>query len=101
MGFFEYYFELDASKTENQVLCPFTHTVPNTTLVYHEQHPSAHVNLDKRTFHCKACSTGHSEHSFIQALYGCSFANASRLQYLYQQCESSAEWDALSLNSDT
>ena len=101
MGFFEYYFDLDASKTENQVLCPFPHTVPNTTLVYHEQHPSAHVNLDKRTFHCKACSVGHSEHSFIQALYGCNYASASRLQYLYQQCESSVEWDALALNEDT
>ena len=70
MGFFEYFFKIDDTegREEVAVCCPFPHTSP-TGAVYHEEHPSAHVNLKSRTFHCKVCNQGHSEITLITKLY--------------------------------
>lgn len=91
MGFFEKYFNLDVGGDEHAVRCPFPHHT-NTGLEYFESHPSAHVNVRDRVFHCKVCNTGHSEVSFIKALLQCSFANATRISKAFNNHETYDEW---------
>ena len=72
-------------KEETAVCCPFPHTVPGTQLNYMEQNPSAHVNLEKGTFHCKACGKGYSEAAFIKEIFGCSYNQGVRLAMQFKQ----------------
>jgi hypothetical protein len=90
-GFFQYYFNIQGGGTEKAVNCPFPHHT-STGLEYFETHPSAHVNLKERVFHCKVCGTGHSEMSFIQTVLGCTYANAIRLAKAFDNTEDMAEW---------
>lgn len=94
MGFFEYYFNIDVSENREEVAvcCPFPHTSP-TGGEYMEAHPSAHVNIKSRTFHCKVCNQGHSEVTMITKLYNTTFGNATRLSKLFNNDETLEQWD--------
>lgn len=77
MGFFEQFFgELSPNTSgEANVLCPFPHDKG------YETHPSAHVNLEKRVFHCKTCAAegrfnGLSEAAFVARLYNLPYRQA-------------------------
>ncbi|QBX06338.1 DNA primase [Paenibacillus phage vB_PlaP_API480] len=69
MIFEQYFPNLEPNdKGEASVLCPF-----------HSDHsPSAHVNLEKGTFHCKVCELGHSEVSFLAAVEGITYTAARK-----------------------
>ena len=101
MSFFRYYFGIDTSGTETAVCCPFPHTTPGSQLEYYEQHPSAHVNLDDKVFHCKSCNRGHSEQSFISAILGCTYGNALRLIQAFDNDEDRIAWDQELLHEQT
>lgn len=65
---------------EADVLCPFEHSKGYDT------RPSAHINFDKRLFHCKTCAAegrfdngGLSEISFISKYYNVTYTQASKL----------------------
>jgi hypothetical protein len=65
---------------ECDTLCPFPHDKG------YESRPSAHINLDKRVFHCKTCQAegrfeggGLSEIGFVSLYYGISYEQAVRL----------------------
>lgn len=93
MGFFEYFFKVDDTegREEVAVCCPFPHTSP-TGVQYHEEHPSAHINLKSRTFHCKVCNQGHSEITLITKLYDTTYGNATRLSKVFNNEETLAQW---------
>lgn len=91
MGFFEDYFNIVEAGTEVNVACPFPHHTANG-VSYIESNPSAHVNTQDRVFHCKACGTGHSETSFIEAILGCSFVYAKKLQACFNTDEDLFQW---------
>ena len=95
MGFFEYYFDVDDAegREEIAVCCPFPHTAPDGTQ-YHEEHPSAHINLKSRTFHCKVCNQGHSEITLITKLFDTTYGNATRLSKVFNNEETLSQWDA-------
>lgn len=90
-GFFQYYFDITDAGTEQAVACPFPHHT-SSGLEYFETHPSAHVNLKEKLFHCKVCGTGHSELSFIRAILECTYANATRLAKAFDNTEDMVEW---------
>ena len=90
-GFFQYYFNISEGNGEHSVCCPFPHKT-STGIEYLEHHPSAHVNLDKKTFHCKVCQEGHNEVSFIKAILQCTYASALRLSKAFENTETLAEW---------
>ena len=65
---------------EANVCCPFPHDKG------YEQNPSAHINVEKRLFHCKTCQAegrfgggGLSETSFVAEYYGVSYEQAIKL----------------------
>lgn len=91
-GFFQYYFNIDGGSGEHAVCCPFPHTISNGS-TYYETNPSAHVNLDKRTFHCKVCKEGHSEVSFIKAILKCTYSAAMKLATAFNNDEDLHEWE--------
>lgn len=93
MGFFEYYFNIDPTENREEVAvcCPFPHTSPNGG-EYMESHPSAHVNVKSRTFHCKVCNQGHSEVTLITKLFDTTFGNATRLSKLFNNDETLEQW---------
>lgn len=99
MGFFEDYFDIVDSSTEVNVSCPFPHSTANG-IEYIESNPSAHVNTRDRVFHCKSCGTGHSELSFIEAILGCSFIYAKKLQACFNTDEDITQWRTASTLSD-
>lgn len=101
MSFFRYYFGIDDGGREVAVCCPFPHTTPGSQLEYYEQHPSAHVNLEERVFHCKVCGQGHSEQSFVSAVLGCTYGNALRLIQIFNNDEDILEWDRELLKDET
>lgn len=91
MRFFEKYFgELDTVETtgEANVLCPFPHKQSDGTY-RKEEVPSAHINPDKGTFHCKVpnCQSkevagpggGLSEAGFLAAIQGVSYGQATKI----------------------
>jgi len=94
MGFFEYYFNIDPTENREEVAvrCPFPHISP-TGGEYMESHPSAHVNVKSRTFHCKVCNQGHSEVTLITKLYNTTFGNATRLCKLFNNDETLEQWE--------
>ena len=80
MSFFSTFFDLPSGNIgEAAVHCPFPHHTASGH-VYKEQHPSAHVNIQKGLFNCKACGAGYSETAFISQFLGTSYSNAVRLQ---------------------
>ena len=91
MGFFEDYFGITDSSTEVNVTCPFPHHTSNG-VSYLESNPSAHVNTQDRVFHCKSCGTGHNETSFMEAILGCSFIYAKKLQACFKTDEDILQW---------
>lgn len=94
MGFFEHYFGIDADgREEVAVNCPFPHTTSQGAM-YYESTPSAHVNVHKRTFHCKVCNQGHNEVSFISKIMQCTFGNATRLTKVFNNDETLEQWKA-------
>jgi hypothetical protein len=60
---------------EVAVPCPFPHTTTDGKK-YLETVPSAHINVEKGLFHCKACGEKHSEPSFFVAKFGVQYATA-------------------------
>ena len=94
MGFFEYYFDIDPTESREEVAvrCPFPHISPSGE-EYMEAHPSAHVNVKSRTFHCKVCNQGHSEVTMITKLFNTTFGNATRLSKLFSNDETVEQWD--------
>lgn len=93
MSFFQYFFGETSGGGESAVCCPFPHKTPEAGLEYHEQHPSAHINIEKGLFHCKACGIGYNEQSFIKAILGCSYGDSLRLLQCYNNEENLQEWD--------
>lgn len=92
MSFFQYYFnDYDFSKRETAVCCPFPHHTENG-LEYFETNPSAHVNLDKKLFHCKVCNKGLSEIGFISEVLGCTYEAATKLSKLFTSQEDIFSW---------
>ena len=82
MGFFEEYFkdtDFDQASDSGEVavLCPFPHY--NGTIQYFETVPSAHINTEKRVYHCKVCGAQHSETGFTSELLGIDYADAIKL----------------------
>ena len=94
MSFFEYYFdEVDFSKRETAVCCPFPHKT-ESGIEYHETNPSAHINLDKGLFHCKVCDKGLSEQAFIAEILGCRYEDASKIAKLFTTRLDKFTWES-------
>ena len=92
MSFFEYYFrDYDFSKKETAVCCPFPHHTENG-IEYYETNPSAHINTDKRLFHCKVCGKGLSEVAFIAEVLGCTYEAATKINKLFTSKEDVFSW---------
>ena len=92
MGFFESFFNtVGTGNEEVAVLCPFPHYT-SSGIEYLETNPSAHVNIGKRAFHCKACDQGYNELSFITKVLNCSYGNALRLSKVFNNTETVDEW---------
>lgn len=102
MGFFDYFFpEYDWSKKEVAVRCPFPHHTELGT-EYFENNPSAHINQDKRTLHCKVCGVGLSEVNFIATILGTTYQHAIKIQREYEKnTEDSFSWNELELTKET
>lgn len=98
-SFFQYYFNISEGEGEHSVCCPFPHRT-STGLEYFEHNPSAHVNLTKKTYHCKVCQEGHNEVSFIKAILQCTYASALRLSKAFENTETLAEWNNVTKLSD-
>ena len=92
MSFFSDYFDIIEASEEVAVCCPFPHHT-ESGLEYNETHPSAHVNVTNNVFHCKACGAGHSELTFMQAVLGCDFILAKKLQRCFDNSENVFEWE--------
>ena len=80
MIFYQNYFsDVDFNNANEQgevaVICPFSHTATDGRK-YLETKPSAHINVEKGLFHCKACGEKHSEASFFVAKQKISYAKA-------------------------
>lgn len=102
MSFFNYFFEEQGfilNSGENQVLCPFPHIVAGD-VEYSEARPSAHVNIDKGLFHCKACGRGSTEVRFIEQYFGCDSITARKLADCFKTNKTLAKWDAKSDDID-
>jgi hypothetical protein len=81
---------------EADVLCPFEHDKG------YEKRPSAHINLEKGTFHCKTCRAegrfsngGLSEINFAATFHNISYREAVRLIAQFEDIpESDGAWQA-------
>ena len=100
MSFFEDYFELESYSGEVAVCCPFPHNT-ESGLEYYETHPSAHINLDDRLFHCKVCGQGLNEVQAIEKLLECPFIHAKKLNYLFENSEYREDWERETLSKDS
>jgi len=92
LSFFSGFFDLADGSGEQQVLCPFPHHTAHN-LTYLENTPSAHVNMDKRLFHCKACGTGLNEKQFVQRILGCDGNSATKILKACEDAQSLFLWD--------
>ncbi|CAB4143964.1 Archaeal primase DnaG/twinkle, TOPRIM domain [uncultured Caudovirales phage] len=81
---------------ECDTLCPFPHDKG------YETRPSAHINLDKRVFHCKTCQAerrfeagGLSETGFVAEYYGISYEQAANLMATMNESENAddSQWN--------
>ena len=93
MSFLADFFQVYGDAGEVAVCCPFPHYTANG-IPYYEHNPSAHVNLSKGVFHCKACGKGYGEVSFIKEILGCSTFDAKRLSRLFDTSEYKLDWEA-------
>ena len=101
MSFFESYFGVADGVSERAVICPFDHHTASGQ-AYRETNPSAHVNLNEKLFHCKACGAGYNEVQFIKAVLNCSMATAHKLSRVYSNDEDLFDWrDETSLSEET
>ncbi len=80
------------SNGECDTLCPFPHDKG------YESRPSAHVNLEKRVFHCKTCQAegrfekgGLSEVGFVAEYYAISYEQAANLMAKIDDAEDADE----------
>lgn len=92
MSFLSDYFGLVEVSEETAVCCPFPHHT-ESGIEYFESNPSAHVNTLSKVFHCKACGAGHNEMTFMQAVLGCDFVLAKKLQRCFDNSEDLLEWE--------
>lgn len=97
MSFLQYFFNLDSYAENVAVRCPFPHKTPGG-LEYYEQDASAHVQINKGLYHCKACGKGLSETSFMAELLGCSYTTAVKLSIAFNNDETLAEWEKFSIS---
>lgn len=103
MSFFKYYFGLDDFCGEEVgVKCPFPHYTRNGD-IYYESHASAHINLDKKTFHCKVCDQGFNETTFISKIFETTYSTATRVSKVFANTETKASWlsEAPQLTAET
>lgn len=91
MSFFSEYFGITDSYAEQLVLCPFEHKTA-TGQPYYESHPSAHVNTEKKVFHCKSCGCGCNEEQFLSKVLSCSPTNAVRILKAFEHAENQHVW---------
>ena len=91
MSFFSGFFGIDDPDGEHQVPCPFPHHTANG-IAYFESNPSAHVNMEKRLFHCKACGTGLNEKTFVQRIFGCDNNSAAKILKVCEDTEDLYSW---------
>jgi hypothetical protein len=104
MGFFEDYFkdtDFDQSNDTGEVavLCPFPHF--NGKVQYYESVPSAHINVEKRVYHCKVCGAQHSEPSFMKETYGIEYADAIKLLKHLEAKTINVRWNTAKHNLKT
>lgn len=95
MGFFESYFAIEGDG-EQKVCCPFPHT-SNTGMQYHENNPSASVNLTKRVFHCSVCNAGYKESQFVQKILNCTTPQANKFITALENGITAENWDKKNL----
>lgn len=101
MSFLTEYFGLLEGTKEQAVLCPFDHHTASG-IPYQETRPSAHVNTTEGLFHCKSCNTGLSELQFIQKIFDCDYAQARKLQQVFNTDETLADWEeSVTLSEET
>ncbi len=101
MSFLTEYFGILEGTKEQAVHCPFDHHTASG-IPYKETRPSAHVNSLEGLFHCKACNTGLSEIQFIEKILGCGYAQARKLQLVFENNETLAEWEnSVALTEET
>ncbi len=83
---------------ECDTVCPFPHDKG------YETRPSAHINLDKRVFHCKTCQAegrfgggGLSETGFVALYYGITYEQAASLMATMSGSDSAedAQWSTV------
>jgi len=79
---------------ECDILCPFPHDKGYDT------RPSAHININKRVFHCKTCqaegrfeSGGLSEIGFIAEYYGVTYEQAVKLIQTLEKSEDDVQFE--------
>ncbi len=104
MGFFEDYFkdtDFDQANDSGEVavLCPFPHF--NGKVQYYESVPSAHLNVEKRVYHCKVCGAQHSEPSFMKEMYGIEYADAIKLLKHLEAKTINVRWNTAKHNLKT
>ena len=82
-GFYERIFgELQPnSDDEATVHCPW----------HEDSEASAHINIESRVFHCKACDLGLSETAFVQKHMGCGYGEALQYTKLFERTLTSDE----------
>jgi hypothetical protein len=100
MSFFQYFFGIDSDREEAVVPCVFPHQTSGGQ-EYYEQNASAHVNITKNVYHCKACGRGYSEAKFISDYLNCAYTTAIKLQLLFNNNETKTEWVKYPLNTKT
>lgn len=91
MSFLSEFFNIAESTAEQSVYCPFPHKTASG-LAYLETNPSAHVNTEKKVFHCKACGEGMSEAQFIERVLGTSTMDAMRILKVFEGAEDVTTW---------
>lgn len=83
MSFFECYFNnVLFDRKETAVCCPFPHQTSNG-IEYEETNASAHINIDKGVYHCKACGKSLSEVGFISEILGCDYTVALKIKNMF------------------
>ena len=93
MSFFGAYFNLPEGSLENPVCCPFPHECSDGT-TYLEHRPSAHVNMTKLVFNCKACDRSYSIPGFINTIVGGDKESQEKVRKLFdQELQTIGDWE--------
>lgn len=91
MSFLQYYYSLeDEDGIEQPVLCPFPHY--SNSVAYLETNPSAHVNLDKKVFHCKSCGRGLNDQMFMKEVLELNMTSTIKLHKAFNNDEDIFIW---------